>query len=193
MTVLVDTYDIPACAIMSQLYQTMCYEVPLEEVYSKVPGTPKGSKKYVVLKDISPRTLLALRDMESVIYIFHSEMLSEKEYSVIKHYTNELICVDNGALKVLNKKSKKQEEYTIHKTRDSETHRVHYTLHKIDQARKGPETKSSPSALTEKQKDLKEQSLPYLQVQAAEEVHFPNEEPEELSDDSDILDDLEEL
>lgn len=184
MTVLIDTYDVPASSIILQLYKTVCYEVLLEEVYSMSYNAPKEGKKYTILKDISAKALLAVRDVENVIYVMHQEMLTEKEYRVIKHYTNELICVEGGTIKVSNKRNKRQELYQIAKTKTSPYQIVH-TLTKIP-----AEDKKSPSrgvGISEAQQKAKSASLPYLQVQRQEDVYFPEEnsfsEEEDLESD----------
>ncbi|KAI5185227.1 hypothetical protein NEHOM01_0685 [Nematocida homosporus] len=187
MTVLIDTYGTPAWAIMSQLYQTMCYEVLLEEVYSRSYNAPKDGKKYTVLQDISPKVLLAVRDVESIIYVIHQEMLSEKEYKILKHYTNELIYVDQDTIRVHNKKTQKHEAYQISKIKDS-SHRVKHLLTQIEVDKKPSTTPGAP-LLTEEQKKDKAASLPFLQAQGSGTVYFPDEE---LSEDSDILEDQEE-
>ncbi|KAI5190482.1 hypothetical protein NECID01_0988 [Nematocida sp. AWRm77] len=177
MTVLVDTYEIPASAIMSQLYNTMCYEILPDEVYSKKPSKPASVKKYVVFTDICPKILLAVRDIESVIYVFHSEILSEKEYKALKHYTNELICVENNTVKVYNKKTRKQEAYQVFKTvRDM---RVNHRLQKIEDALPQPGQEEKDGTLSDKQKKEKAESLPFLQAQEEKDVYFPEEEEEE--------------
>lgn len=174
MTVLVDTYDVPACTIMSQLYNTVCYEILPDEVYSKRSGGAASGKKYIVLTDISPKTLLAVRDVESVIYVFHSEILSEKEYKMLQHYTNELICVENNTVRVVNKKTCKQEVYQIFRTKQGM--HIGHTLRKIED----PAPASlEVELLTEKQRRDKAASLPFLQVQEEKDVYFPSEEEEE--------------
>lgn len=171
MTVLVDTYEMPAHAIMAQLYSSVCYEVLPEEVYAKASHVPREGKKYTFLQDINPQTLLALRDIEHVIYVFHREMLSEREYSIIKHYTNELVCVEDGVLKVVNRKTRKEAEYEIASRRSAQ--QIEHQLRKVERA-KGAEARAPQ--LTEEQQRAKSASLPYLQAQGAEEVYFPEEE-----------------
>lgn len=173
MTVLVDTYEVPAHAIMSQLYKTTCYEVMLEEVMGRSYNAPKEGKKYTILEDISPRTLISMRDVENVIYVFHREILSEKEYKIIKYYTNELIYVEDNSIKIVNKKTKNKETYRIEKTIGAD-HRITHKITKMQkEAEKGSEKKR---VLTEKQEQAKEASLPFIRVQNKEEVYFPEEE-----------------
>lgn len=187
MTLLVDTYEIPAHTIMSQLYKVPCYEVHLEEVYSRSYNAPKDGKKYTVLKDICQKTLLTVRDVESVIYIIHSEILSEKEFRMLRYYTNELIYVENGMIKVVNKRAKKTGTYQVDRRKDV-NHRVTHLLTKVD-----PSEALSGAAqgekLSEEQRREKASSLPFLRAQNASEVYFPEEE---LSEDSDILEEQEE-
>lgn len=182
MTVLVDTYEVPAHAIMSQLYKTICYEVLLEEVLGRSYNVPTGGKKYIVLEDINPKTLIALRDIENIIYIVHREILDDKEYKMIQYYTNELIYVENNTIQIVNKKSKKQETYAVEKKVSS----CHKVTHKISKLTKEAEPCAKNALLTKKQEQSKEASLPFLRVQAEKEVYFPESE-DEISEDSDLF------
>ncbi|KAI5191781.1 hypothetical protein NEMIN01_1672 [Nematocida minor] len=185
MTVLVDTFEVPAHAIMSQLYKTMCYEVMLEEVLGRSYNAPKDGKKYMILEDISPKTLVALRDVEHVIYVFHREILSEREYKMIKYYTNELIYVENNTIRIVNKKTKNQETHAIERSVGA----CHKITHRIHKMAKDPEKTAKDALLTKKQEHSKEASLPFLRAQAQEDVYFPEEE--EMSEDSDLLEEEE--
>ncbi|KAI5160248.1 hypothetical protein NEAUS03_1005 [Nematocida ausubeli] len=182
MTVLVDTYSVPAHAIMSQLYKSICYEVRIEEVLGRSYNAPREGKKYVLLEDISPKILIAMRDVESVVYVFHREMLDEKEYKMIKYYTNELVYVEGGTIKIVNKKTKKRETYEVERTVDAATHKV---THKIKKSAKEPEKQTKSSLLSKEQAQSKDASLPYIRAQGQEEVYFPEEE-EELSEDLEL-------
>ncbi|OAG30552.1 hypothetical protein NEIG_00064 [Nematocida sp. ERTm5] len=182
MTVLVDTYGIPAHIIMSQIYKATCYEVRIEEVLGRSYNAPKSGKKYVLLEDINPKILIALRDIESVVYVFHREMLDEKEYKIIDYYTNELVYVEGNTIKIVNKKTKKQETYGVERAVDLSTHRV---IHKISKTAEELEKKQNSSILSKKQAQSKEASLPFLRVQSQEEVYFPEEEAD-LSDDLEL-------
>jgi len=176
MTVLVDTYDIPAHAIMPQLFNAECYEVGPDEVYGRAWSAPKEGKKYTIMKDISPRVLLAIRDIENVVYVFHREMLDEKEYKIIRYYTNELISVEENQIRVVNKKAKKETVFRIECSKTSTC--IEYLLRKEERApRDAPaELSEAPAA---KDREEKSASLPFLQVQSEEEVYFPDEEGEE--------------
>ncbi|KAH9385409.1 uncharacterized protein NEMAJ01_0305 [Nematocida major] len=174
MTVLVDTYEVPAHAIMSQLYKTMCYEVLLEEVLGRSYNAPNNTKKYTVLEDISPKTLIALRDIENIIYVVHREILDEREYKTIQYYTNEIIYVENNTIQIVNKKTRRHETYEIEKTVNS----FHQVSQKIKKVLK-EEAPLKEALLTKKQEERKEASLPFLRAQAQEEVYFPESEEEE--------------
>lgn len=186
MTVLVDTYEVPACAIMPQLYNMQCYEVLLDEVYAKSLSSRKDTKSFVVLKDINPKTLLAVRDVESVIYIFHREILSEKEYNVLKYYSNELICVQNKRVTIFNKKKNREDVYQIQQKRDSVTHVVTYFLTKVEvpEHSKAAHGRAIGSTLPKKERALKQAALPFTQAQSEQPVYFPEEEIEEEDSES---------
>ncbi|KAI5170579.1 hypothetical protein NEFER03_0038 [Nematocida sp. LUAm3] len=186
MTLLVDTYEIPAHTIMFQLYKVPCYEVHLEEVYNRSYNAPKNGKKYTVLKDICQKTLLTVRDVESVVYIIHSEILSEKEFRMLRYYTNELIYVENGMIKVVNKRTKKTGMYQVDKRKDV-NHRVTHLLTKVDSS-ENISGNSQIEKLSEEQRREKASSLPFLRAQSSSEVYFPDGD---LSEDSDILEEQE--
>lgn len=174
MTVLVDTYDVPACAIMPQLYKMQCYEVLLDEVYAKPLSSRKDTKSFVVLKDINPKTLLAVRDVESVVYIFHREILSEKEYNVLKFYSNELICVQNRRVTIFNKKKNREDVYQIRQKRDGVTHVVTYFLSKVEAS--GHSKAARGSTVPGEERALRQAALPFTRAQSEHPVYFPDEE-----------------
>lgn len=187
MTVLVDTYEVPAHAIMSQLYKTTCYEVMIEEVLGRSYNAPRDGKKYTVLEDISPKTLISMRDVDSVIYVFHREILSEKEYKIIRYYTNELIYVENNSIRIVNKKTKNKETYEIERTVGTDHRTMHKITKKPEQKEQTAKTQQTETVktLTEKQERSKEGSLPFLRVQRQEEVYFP-EDNEETDEEEEI-------
>ncbi|KAI5180949.1 hypothetical protein NEOKW01_1190 [Nematocida sp. AWRm80] len=183
MTVLIDTFDVPAHTIMSLLYQAPCQEVFLDEIYSRKNISQETSKKYTILKDISPRVLLAVRDIENIIYIIHKEILSEKEYSMLRYYANEIIIVQGNTVCVINKKRKKYDLYKITKKIDSR-YRITQVFTRIESSSTLPEPYSNLNRLSDKQEIQKYQSLPYLHAQKEKEVYFPEEQSsEELSEE----------
>lgn len=180
MTVLIDTYEVPAASIILQLYKTACYEIFLEEVYSKSYNAPREGKKYIILEDINAKTLLSMRDTENIIYVIHQEMLTKREYQIIHHYTNELICIEGSTIRVTNKRNRRCELYKIER-RKIGPHQIMHMLSEITAEEKKPF--SLTMQINEEQQQAKNACLPYLQVQRNESVYFPDENSGEEDDD----------
>lgn len=183
MTVLIDTYDVPAHLLMPELYKCLFYEVMFGEIHERVEASGGGARRYVVLTDINEQVLLAVRDVESVIYVFHREMLTGREYDVLEYYTNELVLVENNHLMILNKKRKKREMFRVIKmpSRKQTTCRLEKVgdLEYTENAPPG----GARGQLSDYQRKMREEALPFILAQNNEEVHFPgasDEESEEI-------------
>jgi hypothetical protein len=176
MAVLVDTYETPAHIIMPELYKCAFCEVELRDLENGVE-TEQGKRAYVVMKDITEEVLLAVRDKEGLVYVFHREMLTEREYDVLEYYTNEMAMVSGAHLLVTDKRRRRREMYRIEKRRARSENYVCCKLERVEEGQECPKSGKSEE-ISEYQRKMREGALPFLAVQKEEDVFFPEEEDE---------------